>query len=172
MTIHLKALLLAAVCLPTTIAVTAAETVSLEPLLNEMVDAESIARWPAQDFACKQASSYERAKIAPDKPGWFANNDHTQYIRSEDNEGRQELVMMEADGPGAIVRSWLTAGGDKQGVIRVYLDGVQPTAPLRLGGLTPVKGKFILRAEVTGANPASKGAGYFFGLDGVSLEKP
>ena len=38
-----------------------------------------------------------------------ATNDNTQYIRKEETDGRQESVMMEADGPGAIVRFWLTA---------------------------------------------------------------
>jgi hypothetical protein len=88
-----------------------------------MVDVEAITRWPEPEFTCKQASSYDRQKVAPDKPGWFANNDNTQYIRTEETDGRKENVMMDADGPGAIVRFWLTAGGDKQGVIRIYLDG-------------------------------------------------
>ena len=105
------------------LAVNAAEPVTFESLLNEMVNIESIARWPLQEFTCKQASSYDRAKVAPDKPGWFANNDNTQYIRSEVNSGRTEHVMMEADGPGALVRFWLTAGGEKGGVLRIYLDG-------------------------------------------------
>lgn len=97
--------------------------ISLDTLLQEMVNVEAIARWPQPEFTCKQASSYDRAKVAPDQPGWFANNDHTQYIRSEINEGRAEQVMMEADGPGAIVRFWLTAGGEKRGSLRIYLDG-------------------------------------------------
>ena len=125
----------------------AAETVTFDSLLHEMVDVESIARWPQHEFTCKQASSYDRAKVAPDKPGWFANKDNTQYIRAEDNEGRKEQVMMEADGPGTLVRLWLTAGGEKEGILRIYLDGdktpmvtspafdllktnVQPGAPL------------------------------------------
>ncbi len=33
-------------------------------------------------------------------------------------------------------------------------------------------GKFILRAEVSGANPASQGARYLFGLDCVTLLPP
>ncbi|MEI6234226.1 MAG: DUF2961 domain-containing protein [Planctomycetota bacterium] len=101
----------------------AATTISFDSLLHEMVDVDSIARWPEAEFTCKQASSYDRAKVAPDKPGWFANNDNTQYIRSEENDGRKEHVMMDAEGPGALVRFWLTAGGEKVGVLRVYLDG-------------------------------------------------
>jgi len=107
-------------------AVIAAPPVSLESLLQEMLDVESIARWPQAEFTCRQASSYDRAKVAPDKPGWFANNDYTQYIRVEEHEGRKEHVMMDAAGPGAIVRFWLT-GWQKVGVLRIYLDG--QTAP-------------------------------------------
>lgn len=88
---------------------TSGPAVNLKSLLEEMTDPDSVARWPEPAFTCKQSSSYDRAKVAPDKPGWFANNDNTQYIRKEEADGRQESVMMEADGPGAIVRFWLTA---------------------------------------------------------------
>ncbi len=97
--------------------------ISLETLLHEMVDVDALARWPQHEFTCSQASSYDRAKIAPDKPGWFGNNDNTQYIRTEEKEGRKEEVMMDAEGPGAIVRFWLTVGGGNAGVLRIYLDG-------------------------------------------------
>ena len=52
-----------------------------------------------------------------------------------------------------------------------YAPTVQPAAPLKLGTFTPENNKFILRAEVTGTNPASKGARYFFGLDCVLLNE-
>ncbi len=70
-----------------------------------------------------QNSSYDRATISPDLPGWFANNDFSQYIRTETNQGRTEQVMMDDDGPGCIVRFWLTTTSNKSGVIRIYLDG-------------------------------------------------
>jgi len=93
-----------------------ADFITLESLLREMTNTEALARWPDPQFNCKQASSYDRQKVAPDKPGWFANGDHTQYLRTEENYGRQEQVMMDADGPGAIVRFWLTTGNDKRGI--------------------------------------------------------
>jgi hypothetical protein len=46
----------------------ALEPNSLDSLLHEMVDAGSIARWPEHEFTCKQASSYDRKKVAPDHP--------------------------------------------------------------------------------------------------------
>jgi hypothetical protein len=53
-----------------------------------------------------------------------------------------------------------------------YADSVQPAPAFVLGVFEPLDGKFTLRAEVVGANPAAKGAKYFFGLDCVTLEKP
>lgn len=97
--------------------------VSLESLLAEMTDFSSVARWPQPEFTCKQASSYDRAEVSPDKPGWFANNDFSQYIREENHAGRIEKVMMDADGPGCIVRFWLTTVKNKKGTLRIYLDG-------------------------------------------------
>jgi hypothetical protein len=49
---------------------------------------------------------------------------------------------------------------------------VQPAPAFVLGTFAPRDGKFTLRVEVAGANPASKGAKYFWGLDCVILEKP
>jgi len=47
-----------------------------------------------------------------------------------------------------------------------------PTGPIGLGVHKPKDGKFILRAEVVGANPASTGPKYYSGLDAVLLEGP
>ena len=114
-------LLLTAVML-TPLAATAAPPITLDSLLQEMVDAESIARWPQPEFTCKQASSYDRETVAQDKPGWFANNDQNQFIRIETNGGRTEKVMLNADGPGCLVRFWLTTDRNKKGTLRIYLD--------------------------------------------------
>jgi len=96
--------------------------IGLKSLLEEMTDYAAIARWPNPEYVCKQASSYDRGTVAPDKPGWFANNDQNQFIRSETNQGRQEKVLLDADGPGCIVRFWLTTDQGKKGTIRFYLD--------------------------------------------------
>ena len=100
-------------------------TVSIATLLREMTDRSAIARWPDPAYTCRQASSYERLSVSPeDKRGWFANKDHTEFLRSEMRNGREEFVMMEADGPGAIVRFWMTFAGTSrgQGTLRVYID--------------------------------------------------
>lgn len=108
---------------------TRAAEVTLDSLLNEMTDFSAVARWPQPEFTCRQCSSYDRAEVAPDKPGWFANNDFSQYLRQEDNHGHKEEVMMDAAGPGCIVRFWLTTTKNKRGTLRIYLDG-NPTPTL------------------------------------------
>ena len=103
--LQLTALLISLVFLP---AAVPAE-VTLDSLLTEMVDFSAVARWPQPSYTCRQFSSYDRATVAPDKPGWFANEDHTQYLRDDETDGRKEHVMMDTDGPGSLVRFWLTS---------------------------------------------------------------
>jgi hypothetical protein len=105
-----------------------AEAVSLKSLLEEMVDREHLARFPSPAYVCRQASSYDRDTVAPDQPGWFANWDRSQFVRREENAGRTEWVLLDADGPGAVVRFWGTWHGQgggpfSNGTMRVYLDG-------------------------------------------------
>lgn len=102
--------------------------VTAETLLREMVDADSVARWPSPEYTCRQASSHDRATVAPDRPGWFANHDHTQYLRVEERRGHREHVMMDAEGPGAVVRFFLTTQAGREGVLRFYLDGADVPA--------------------------------------------
>jgi hypothetical protein len=100
------------------------KAVTFESLLLEMADREALARFPSPEYTCRQFSSYDRATIAPDKPGWFANWDRSMFIRTETNSGRKEYVMMDTDGPGVIVRFWMTFAGENcgKGILRIYLD--------------------------------------------------
>ncbi|MGZ3873320.1 MAG: glycoside hydrolase family 172 protein [Mucilaginibacter sp.] len=93
----------------------------IRSLLREMIDYDALSKWPQYSYTEKEASSYDRRSVAPGKPGWFANADASQYIRTETTEGRTELVMMDADGPGAIVRFWLTTF-KRNGTLRIYFD--------------------------------------------------
>ncbi|UCF17734.1 MAG: hypothetical protein JSW59_09775, partial [Phycisphaerales bacterium] len=83
-----------------------ADSVSFGSLLDEMVNRDLLARSPDPFYTCHQASSYERTSVSPNQPGWFANRDWSHFIRAERNEGRTEWVMLDAKGPGAIVRIW------------------------------------------------------------------
>ncbi len=77
--------------------------VTLNSLLSEMINRDTLARWPEPAYTAKECTSYDRASVSPDQPGWFANHDTANFLRTEVNEGRTEYVMMDTDGPGAIV---------------------------------------------------------------------
>ena len=80
--------------------------VNLTTLLNEMVDRDQITRFPQNGYQCLQTSSYNRESVSPDKPGWFADSDGIGFIRTEINNGQEEWVIMEDDGPGVITKIW------------------------------------------------------------------
>ncbi len=101
-----------------------AQTVTLSTLLDEMADVDSITRYA--DFRCRQASSYDRRSKDPNSSDWFANADASQFIRKETNGGRDEWVLLDVQGPGAIVRWWITAPHYKNNFY-VYIDeAVEP----------------------------------------------
>ncbi len=82
--------------------------VTLETLLDEMVDRDGMARFPAPEYRLRQQSSYHRESKTPDEPkGWFANKDRGHFIRTETNAGRKEWVLMEHQGAGAMGRTWM-----------------------------------------------------------------
>lgn len=113
---------LAFVCTLTPRLHAADNTVTIRSLLQEMVDRDRLPQLPGLPFVAGQASSYDRSSVAPDKPGWFANHDFGMYVRAETNRMRTEYVMMDVDGPGAIVR-WWEGDHENDSVIRIYLDG-------------------------------------------------
>ncbi|MCP4450057.1 MAG: DUF2961 domain-containing protein, partial [Planctomycetes bacterium] len=99
-----------------------AQEITLGALLEDMVDRAKIADFPNPEFLCKQCSSYNRETVGAGEPGWFANGDSSYFYGYEDRDGRREWVMMDVDGPGAVVRWWLTQQ-KFDGVVRIYLDG-------------------------------------------------
>ena len=73
-------------------ALRASDPITIESLLNEMVNRDSLARFPETNFRLKQHSSYNRASVSPDdEAGWFANGDFNKgtkaknFIRIEEN---------------------------------------------------------------------------------------
>lgn len=120
--------------------------ITLESLLEEMVDREAVARLPKPAYTCRQFSSYDRRSTEPGSPTWWANWDRSYFVRIEDTKGRKEHVLMDAEGPGSVVRFWATwhgpGGGEfSNGTMRVYLDGNPepviegPMADLISGGM-------------------------------------
>ncbi len=104
------------------------QMITFTNLLNELTDLTLLAETPAFQFVYKQASSYDRRSTNPydkTKTNWFANADAGQFIRVENRNGTNEYVMMDADGPGAIVRIW---SANPDGIIRIYFDGNEKPA--------------------------------------------
>jgi hypothetical protein len=134
--VRLFVFLLLSVCSATH--VYAQATVTLKSLLTDMTNAASVASWPQPTFTLKQVSSYDRKSTSADKPGWFANGDFNHFIREEKKNGRSEFVMMDADGPGVIVRFWLTSL-IKTGRMRFYLDNEEKPS-IEMNGFDLMKG--------------------------------
>lgn len=98
--------------------------ISLKSLLIEMTDRESITQMPAPSYKLKQSSSYDRKTDTLGGKGWFANDDFTWFTGIDSSAGRKEYILVNSDGPGAIVRWWMTFAGEGSydGIIRVYID--------------------------------------------------
>ncbi|MHC4442121.1 MAG: DUF2961 domain-containing protein [Planctomycetota bacterium] len=95
--------------------------ITFESLLDQMTDLRRLTELPLPAYQTRQFSSYDRKSKTPDDAeGWFANADAGHYLHIEENSGRKEYVMMDADGPGAIVRIW---SANPRGRLRIYLDG-------------------------------------------------
>ncbi|MBN1388094.1 MAG: DUF2961 domain-containing protein [Bacteroidales bacterium] len=106
------------------------KVITLDSLLSEMTDRYSITEYPDPPYQLEQFSSYDRRSAEPGKEGWFANADYTQFIREEENNGRREFVLFDHEGPGVIVRWWMTfaGAGSHEGTVRIYFDNNEEPA--------------------------------------------
>ncbi len=100
-------------------------SVDIHSLLDEMAALAGLARRAPNPFRTCMVSSYDRHSIVPqassDTPtGWYANHDWENYLGTEKGpSGRAEFVLLDADGPGSIVRIW---SANPVGTLRIYLD--------------------------------------------------
>ncbi|MBN1611833.1 MAG: DUF2961 domain-containing protein [Polyangiaceae bacterium] len=100
--------------------------IGVQALLSEMLDLTRLSELPEPAFAARLASSYDRRSVSrADSEGWFANNDwasrtDANYVATEERDGREETVLLDLTGPGAIVRIW---SATPAGILRIYLDG-------------------------------------------------
>ncbi len=106
------------------------QPVTFVQLLDQMTDLDRLAEHPGDLYQIMQASSYDRRSTDPqvaNESNWLANrdfvspNDLGNFLRIEEKNGEKEYVLMETDGPGAIVRIW-SAVAEHAGTIRIYLD--------------------------------------------------
>ena len=122
-----------------TLQVRASEPVTIESLLQEMIDRDAVVRFPERDFRLKQHSSYNCASKTPaDEKGWFMNHDYNSsdkdknFIRIEDVNGQKEWVLMDHQGAGALVRTWMPwhkqQSAETTTTMRIYFDGAEEPA--------------------------------------------
>lgn len=113
--------------------VAAAPTVSLNSLLDEMVNRNTVTHLPAAGYTVKQASSYDRAAKTPGNEQWWANGDMSNFVGEISRDGHVEKVLMDEAGPGAITRFWIT-GAQFNRTIRFYMDNMEkPAFEMNLG---------------------------------------
>ena len=148
--------------------------VSFKSLLTEMVNRDELAKLPKYSYTLGQASSYDRASKSPSQ-GWFANSDGGGFIRTENINGRSERILMDKQGPGAIVRFWSTYLPWKfsNGTLRFYFDGAtQPQIEGKfldiISGSMLVDG--VLSKRTGGFREDNKGQGHT--LSGVNMYLP
>jgi hypothetical protein len=103
----------------------------MESLLEEMVSRESLSYYPEPSYRHLQYSSYNRASVRAEEEGWFENFDMSHFIRVDNKNGRREFVMLDTEGPGVVVRWWMTFYRAQHGILRIYIDG--QTTPLAEG---------------------------------------
>jgi hypothetical protein len=111
-------------------AVAQSQPVTFQSLLGEMTDRNALARWPQPEYTDLLHDSHDPRKTDPaNQSTWHTNNDAGNAIRTEKNEGRDEWVIMEHQGPGAIVRLWVPVYPPKNNQkVRFYFDGATTPA--------------------------------------------
>ena len=92
-------------------------------------------------------------------------------VPASDAQPRQ-IILYATQAPDFGILKITVNGQPSAATPDLWAEHVQPAEPVKLGVFTPRDGRFFLRAEVTGANPKSKGARIFYGLDCLVLEPP
>lgn len=138
--------------------------VTVAGLLAEMGSLDHLTRSPSPGYRLLQASSYDRRSRDPsDAEGWHANHDRGHFARDVVIGGRSEHVLLETEGPGALVRIW---SATPQGTLRVYLDCSDepvieaPMADLLEGLVEPWGEPFAY--SVTVLDPLRRGGNFYF----------
>jgi D-arabinan exo alpha-(1,3)/(1,5)-arabinofuranosidase (non-reducing end) len=107
----------------------AAGPVTTGSMADEMVDFDRLCDMPAQGYKTLQFSSYDRRSNMPGGPSWFSNSDgfggapippFQEVLKKLNDQGIGEYILLDMEGPGAVVRTWTAR---IYGDIRVYLDG-------------------------------------------------
>lgn len=141
------------------------QKVTVESLLKEMINRDNLARIDSHNFKTDQSSSYSRKSVNSKENGWFDNSDASQFIRTEVNKGRKEYVLLDEEGPGAIVRFWSTWHAQKfsMGTLRFYFDNSDtPQVEGRIDQIIS-SNKYIGKPLSQTASPFLENDGWFSG---------
>lgn len=134
--------------------------VTFASMLERMADLEWLAEIPAQGERGAQASSYDRASriVSGLKVEWFANDDSGHFAGTRIINGREESVLAEIEGPGAVVRIW---SANPQGILRIYLDrSSEPAVEVPFAGA--VRGDRELPFSEPFAGTRARGGNIYF----------
>ncbi len=109
----------------------ASAQITIGTLADELADRDQLTQHPGNSFTLEQASSHDTRNGTAlgsqlGSPWGFENVDFGNYIRQETNQGRQELVLFEDSGPGAITRWWSTGINGallNNNNFRIYVNG-------------------------------------------------
>ncbi|MDB6079717.1 MAG: hypothetical protein JWO82_3464, partial [Akkermansiaceae bacterium] len=82
------------------------------------------------------------------------------------------LLLAATQAPDFGVLAFAVNGQDSAVKFDGYAGSVIHAAEVDLGTFTPVDGKYVVKVQVSGANPASGGARYYFGIDYFKLGAP
>jgi len=101
------------------------DDIGVGQLLEELADLSRLAELPDPPYVAHMASSYDRrSRSKQQRDSWFANDDwasreRPNFLRVEEIAGRREYVLLDVEGPGALVRLWTAT---PTGTLRVYVD--------------------------------------------------
>jgi hypothetical protein len=99
------------------------DSITFETLLQELIDRSVVAEQPGTPYRLLRASSYERKSVGKDAECWYANEDWSNYVRKEVVNGKEEYVLMDQDGPGAITRFGTGGHPNQKNHLCIYIDG-------------------------------------------------
>lgn len=95
--------------------------ITFESLIWELGVRDDFSYFPDPAFRLIETSSHDPASTSPsDASTWFSHDDTGNYGRDIEKDGRTEHILLDADGPGAVVRIFAE---NPTGRIRIYLDG-------------------------------------------------
>ncbi len=112
------------------------EKITFPYMMKGLTDLDRLWTPPVPGEKTVQFSSFDRASLKgpSDRDAWYANGDCGKYMRVEERKGRKELVMADAEGPGAVVRIW---SANPKGNLYFYVDGAEePTWTIPFQELT------------------------------------